>query len=53
MPNRKSYKRVARTHAIRADRWPLDQKSIRVTTQPVRLDRKVNANKTGLGNPWR
>jgi hypothetical protein len=50
----KTYKRVARTHAIRPERWPLDKKSIKVTTAPVRLDRDVRQqNRTGLGNPYR
>ena len=50
----KSYKRVARTHAIRPERWPLDKKSIKVTTAPVRLGLNVKGqNRTGLGNPNR
>ena len=48
----KSYKRVARTHAIAPERWPLEKKSIKVTVAPVRLARNVGGqNRRGLGNP--
>lgn len=48
----KSYDRVARTHEPGADRRPLDKRSIKVTTAPVRLSRNVaGQNRRGLGNP--
>lgn len=53
-PSGKPYKRIARTHAVRPDRWPLDKKSIKVTTASPRYARDIKGqNRTGLGNPWK
>jgi len=53
-PSGKPYKRVARTHAVSPDRWPLDKKSIKVTTAPIRLERDIQGqNRRGAGNPWK
>jgi len=53
-PSGKPYKRVARTHAVSPDRWPLDKKSIKVTTAPIRLNRDIQGqNRRGVGSPWK
>ena len=53
-PSGKPYKRIARTHAVRPDRWPLDKKSIKVTTASPRYARDISGqNRKGLGNPWK
>lgn len=50
----KAYTRVARTHGVKPSRLPLDKRSFKVTTAPVRLDRDVRGqNRKGLGDPYK
>jgi len=52
-PSGKPYKRVARTHAVRPDRWPLDKKSIKVTVAAPRLGLDVREqNRRGVGKKF-
>lgn len=51
----KPYTRVARTHEPKPDRRPLTERSIRIITQPIRLERDMKRGASvpkGPKHPW-